>query len=58
MMHDNYDRSALPLATEGTQEMTVSFLRLEVTYRHNKSRPFWPAFLSFVIRWGANLVIL
>ena len=24
MMHDNYDRSALPLATEGTQEMTAS----------------------------------
>ena len=25
MTHDNYDRSALPLATEGTQEMTVSY---------------------------------
>ena len=30
MTHDNHDRSALPLATEGTQEMTVSFLGVRV----------------------------
>ena len=32
MTHDNYDRSAMPLATEGTQEMTASFHIKEYTF--------------------------
>ncbi len=38
MTHDKRDRSALPLATEGTQEMTASFFLPQRGERKNPPR--------------------
>ena len=47
MTHDKRDRSALPLATEGTQEMTASFFLPQQGERKNAATMFHAAALFY-----------